>query len=111
MVAITVAQQKLKTFDLGNHLLPALELFASTEPCAMCFGAIPWSGVSRVVTAAKDQDARDIGFDEGPKPENWISCLNQRGIEVIDDIAGESAREVLQFYKNSNGQLYNPGRR
>jgi tRNA(Arg) A34 adenosine deaminase TadA len=106
MVAIAAAQAKLKTYDLGNPSLPAHELFASTEPCTMCFGAIPWSGVVRVVTAAKDQDARDTGFDEGPKPDDWIKSLNNRGIQVIDNIERESACEVLQFYKNSSGHIY-----
>lgn len=44
MVAITIAQKKLATYDLGGKALPSHDLFASTEPCAMCFGAIPWSG-------------------------------------------------------------------
>lgn len=107
MVAIAVAQTKLKTYDLGNPSVPGHELIASTEPCAMCFGAIPWSGVNRVVTAAKDEDARNIGFDEGPKPDNWIKSLNNRGIQVIDNIERESARTVLQLYKDSNGHIYN----
>lgn len=107
IVAIAIAQTKLKTYDLGNPSLPGHELISSTEPCAMCFGAIPWSGVNRVVTAANDQDARNIGFDEGPKPANWIKSLNDRGIQVIDKFERESALTVLQLYKDSNGYIYN----
>ena len=44
MVAIMIAQQVVGDFDLGSEK-PAYELYASTEPCAMCFGATPWSGV------------------------------------------------------------------
>ena len=43
MVAIMIAQQVVGYFDLGGEGLPTYELVASTEPCAMCFGAIPWS--------------------------------------------------------------------
>jgi tRNA(Arg) A34 adenosine deaminase TadA len=107
MVATAIAQTKLNTYDLGDPALPALELFATTEPCAMCLGAIPWSGVSRVITAAKDVDARDIGFDEGTKPDNWKKCLNDRGIEVIDNIEAQSAKTVLQLYSQQNGDIYN----
>ena len=60
-----------------------------------------------MVTAAKDEDARNIGFDEGPKPDNWIKSLNNRGVQVIDNIERESARTVLQLYKDSNGIIYN----
>ena len=35
----------------------AFELVTTTEPCAMCLGAIPWSGLSSVVCGARDQDA------------------------------------------------------
>ena len=107
MVAITVAQTKLKTYDLGETSLPELELVTSTEPCAMCFGAIPWSGIARVVTAAKGEDAQSIGFDEGPKPDNWIKSLTDRGIQVIDNIESDAARAVLKQYKESSGHIYN----
>jgi tRNA(Arg) A34 adenosine deaminase TadA len=107
MVAITVAQIKLKTYDLAETSLPKLELVTSTEPCAMCFGAIPWSGVARVVTAAKGEDAESIGFDEGPKPDNWIKGLTDRGIQVIDNIERDAARAVLKLYKESSGHIYN----
>jgi tRNA(Arg) A34 adenosine deaminase TadA len=108
MVATAVAQAKMNTYDLNNPSLPAYELLASTEPCAMCLGAIPWSGVSRVVTAAKDQDARDIGFDEGSKPDSWIKCLTDHGIEVLDNVEAQAAIKVLQLYRQLNGDIYNP---
>lgn len=107
MVAIAIAQTKLDNYDLGDTSLPAFELFSTTEPCAMCLGAIPWSGVHRVVTAAKDRDARSIGFDEGAKPDDWIKSLNGRGIEVIDNIEAHAARKVLQLYVQMNGDIYN----
>ncbi len=107
MVAITIAQKKLATYDLGGKALPSHDLFASTEPCAMCFGAIPWSGVRRVVTAAEDSDARKIGFDEGPKPGDWAASLRERGIEVISDVERQQAADVLDFYLASHGHIYN----
>jgi tRNA(Arg) A34 adenosine deaminase TadA len=107
IVAIIIAQIKLKTYDIGGISMVNHELVSSTEPCAMCLGAITWSGVRRVVTAAFDQDARRIGFDEGPKPENWINSLTDRGIEVINNIERDSARLVLQLYLDNNGYIYN----
>ena len=107
MVAITIAQKKLDTYDLGGKELPSHDLFASTEPCAMCFGAIPWSGVRRVVTGAQDSDARKIGFDEGPKPGDWAASLRERGIEVMTDVERQQAADVLDFYLASHGHIYN----
>lgn len=104
MVAISLAQRERGTYDLGQS---ALSLVATTEPCAMCFGAIPWSGIRRVVTGAADQDARAIGFDEGPKPVDWIKALRDRHIEVITEVHREQAAAVLEMYITQGGHLYN----
>src|SRR5215210_6097885 len=56
MVAFMIAQQIVKDFDLGGEGKPDYELYASTEPCAMCFGATPWSGVRKLVCGARDED-------------------------------------------------------
>jgi tRNA(Arg) A34 adenosine deaminase TadA len=111
MVAIAVAQARLGTYDLGNVSVTGYELITSTEPCTMCLGGVLWSGVNKVVAAAKDEDARAIGFDEGPKPDDWIKSLNDRGIEVLDDVERDSARSVLQMYKESKGHIYNSRKR
>lgn len=107
MVAIAVAQQKLGSYDLGGEGMAGHMLVSSTEPCAMCFGAIPWSGVRRVVTGARDMDARSIGFDEGPKPDDWQGALNARQIDVLIDVQRDAARQVLQDYLQDGGPIYN----
>lgn len=108
IIALTLAQRKVETYDLGAQHLPAHELISSTEPCAMCLGAIAWSGIRRVVVGARDQDAREVGFDEGPKPHDWMAELRQRGVEVICDVQREDARRVLQEYAANGGLIYNP---
>jgi len=107
IVAIMEAQRVVGSYDLGGDDVPAMELVASTEPCAMCFGAIPWSGVRRLVCGARDGDARGIGFDEGPKMSSWVSALESRGIEVFHDICREEALTVLKKYEQKGGIIYN----
>jgi len=107
MVALMLAQQRLGTYDLGGSGMAVYELVSSTEPCAMCFGAIPWSGVRYLVTGALGDDARSIGFDEGAKPENWIGELESRGIQVHTGICREEARDVLIRYHSAGGVIYN----
>jgi tRNA(Arg) A34 adenosine deaminase TadA len=105
MVAIMLAQRRLETFDLGRGA--KLELVTSTEPCAMCFGAIPWSGLQRVICGARTCDAENIGFDEGSKPQAWREAFKSRGIETICDVERELAAGVLQNYVRSGGKIYN----
>lgn len=95
MLAIALAQRARGGFDLSR---PRHELVTSSEPCAMCFGSIPWSGVARVVCGARAADAEAIGFDEGPKPRGWIAALEARGIEVVRDVARADAVAALRAY-------------
>ena len=110
MVALALAQRLEGRFDLSAGGRRRFELCASTEPCAMCFGALPWSGVSRLVCGARDADARAAGFDEGPKLRNWVGALARRGIEVVRDVRRAEARAVLQDYAAAGGAIYNAGK-
>ena len=109
MVAIAIAQKTLERFDLSDGGNSSYDLFASTEPCAMCFGAIPWSGVSRLICGARDEDARKIGFDEGPKLSDWVDALNRRSISVIRNVLRKEATSVLDVYQTTGGFIYNSG--
>jgi len=107
IVAIMMAQQKLVVHDLGANGLPPHELVTSCEPCTMCLGAICWSGVRHLICGARGSDAEAIGFDEGPKPGNWVSELEQRGITVTTDIGRLNATQVLKNYVTQGGEVYN----
>ena len=107
IVAIIIAQQMVSSFDLNAPGLPEYELVSSTEPCAMCLGAIPWSGVTSLVCGARDEDARSIGFDEGEKPDQWIRALEKRSIKVTRDILRDKSKAVLQQYIDAGGIIYN----
>jgi tRNA(Arg) A34 adenosine deaminase TadA len=48
----------------GHHDLAGAILYASCEPCPMCFGAAWWSRVERIVFAADRDDAAAVGFDD-----------------------------------------------
>ena len=107
IVTIALAQKKLETFDLYADNTPR-QLVTTTEPCAMCLGAIPWSGVRSLVCGATDADARETGFDEGAKPVDWVDQLRKRNIDVTQNIRRKEAIETLKSYLNHGGQIYNP---
>ena len=107
MVAIMLAQQAIKSHDLGGPDQPPHELVTSCEPCAMCLGAISWSGVQHLACGARGSDAEALGFDEGPKPNNWPFALEQRGLTVSLGIGRKRATEILQHYVSHGGTVYN----
>ncbi len=107
LIALMLAQQRLGSFTLNAPGLPAYDLVSSTEPCAMCLGALPWAGIRRLVCGARDEDARAIGFDEGDKPADWVRLLEARHIAVLRDVRREVARQILIDYARSGGLIYN----
>jgi tRNA(Arg) A34 adenosine deaminase TadA len=111
MVALANAQQQVQHFDLGAPGLPPHELVTSCEPCAMCFGAIPLSGVRGLVCGARSEDAEVFGFDEGAKPQDWVAALEERGIAVTRDVCREEAVGVFHEYRKRGGPIYNPRRK
>lgn len=107
VIAITLSQQILNNFDLSESGGGRYELVTSTEPCAMCFGAIPWSGIISLVCGASGKEAEAIGFDEGPKGTDWVGELTRRKIEVRRGVMAREATEVLNEYKRGGGAIYN----
>jgi tRNA(Arg) A34 adenosine deaminase TadA len=105
IVAIALAGHRLDTHDLAQA--GPIELVTSCEPCAMCMGALPWAGVSRVVCGARDEDARAVGFDEGDKHPDWPERLEARGITVVRDVRRDEAAGILRRYATAGGLIYN----
>ncbi|MDO9538328.1 MAG: nucleoside deaminase [Thermoplasmata archaeon] len=59
IVAIRSACQKLGTIDLSG-----CEIYATTEPCPMCFSAIHWAKIGKIIFGTNIEDAREAGFNE-----------------------------------------------
>ena len=105
MVALSLAQRSIGGWSLRK--VGRFQLLTSCEPCAMCFGAIPWSGIRSLVFAAKKKDAEAAGFDEGDKPDHWVRSLQKRGIVVQSSVKRAAAAAVLASYKEQGGVIYN----
>jgi len=104
MFVLLLAQRRLASHDLAA--LGNFTLVTSCEPCAMCFGAIPFAGVRRVVCGATKDDAQAVGFDEGDRPSHWQDSLRRRGISVQTEVLRAEAAAVLEDYKRDGGRLY-----
>jgi len=106
IMALLVAQRLIGHFSFaaaGRQVA----LATSTEPCAMCLGALPWAGIHQLTCGAREADARRIGFDEGHKPTDWRQDLERRGIGVQRDVLRPQAVAVLRRYREKGGLIYN----
>jgi tRNA(Arg) A34 adenosine deaminase TadA len=106
ILALSFAQRAIADWNLGSR--GPVQLVTSCEPCAMCFGAVPWSGVSSLLWGARKEDAEAAGFDEGDKPANWIETLEARGIKTTGDVLRAEAVAVLARYAGGDGAIYHP---
>jgi tRNA(Arg) A34 adenosine deaminase TadA len=108
VMALSLAQQSLGTFDLGGRGLPAHQLVVNWRPCAMCFGAIPWSGVRSLVIAGSGPELETLtGFDEGPIHPDWKAELNRRGIEVLENVLHAETWAMFEQFAASGRPVYN----
>lgn len=108
IMALSLAQARLGVYDLGGPGLPAHQLVVNWRPCAMCYGAVPWSGVRSLVVAGEGPELEAItGFDEGPMHPDWRGELKRRGIEVVTDVLRDEAIAVYREFAASNALVYN----
>ena len=106
MVAVSLAQSAAGNWNLGAE--SSVQLVTSCEPCAMCFGAVPWSGVKSIIWGAGRHDAEAAGFDEGDKPADWAESLERRGIRTQGGVLHREAAAVLARYAGRDGAIYHP---
>ncbi len=82
-----------------RDFLETCSLYTSTEPCAMCAGAIYWGHVGRVVFALSEKHLRDMTGDDPQNPSFSLPCREvfahgQRQIEVVGPMIEKEARVV-----------------
>ncbi len=107
VMAIMQAQARVRHYSLCGHEGAHYVLYSSCDPCAMCLGAIFWSGLQRVVCAASKADAACLGFDEGPVFPASYQYLAERGFQFEHGLLADEAQRVFQQYGEQQGKLYN----
>jgi tRNA(Arg) A34 adenosine deaminase TadA len=88
-------------FDV--EVLQESTLYTSTEPCAMCSGAIYWSGIGRVVYALGSEQLIGIVKDDSGSSTLALSCREVfarggRTIEVSGPHLTEQAATVHEGF-------------
>ncbi len=93
---------RLATRRFTPEQLADCTLYTSTEPCAMCAGAIHWSQIGRVVYALSEVDLYNI---VGPSPDHLllpcreIFARSQRAVRVSGPAAALD-REARAVHEN-----------
>ncbi len=89
MRAISLAARKL-----GNYDLSGCEIYSTTEPCPMCFSAIHWARLDRVIYGTGIEDVKKRGFNELTIPAAEMKERGRARVEIED---GFMLRECLDL--------------
>ena len=76
--AIRKASKRLGTFDLSG-----CEIYSTTEPCPMCFGAIHWARIGTVYYGTGIRDAAVAGFHELRISNAHMKALGRSKIKLV----------------------------
>jgi guanine deaminase len=91
--AIRKASKKLRTFDLTG-----CEIYSTTEPCPMCFGAIHWARIGAVYYGAGIRDAARAGFHELKISNARMKALGGSRIRLVPGFMRAECRELFDSW-------------
>ena len=97
--AISLASRKLGTYDLSGCVL-----YSTTEPCPMCFSAIHWARIKRVVYGMDISDVKRLGFNELTIPCAWMKDKGGSSVEVAGDFMRTECEALLEAWKDMSGR-------
>ena len=90
----------------GDFHLTGCELYASSEPCPMCLGAIYWARLDGYYYGATRQEAAGIGFDDSRIYDELGKRPEARSISGVQLLADEAAAAFAEWTRNSTRLAY-----
>jgi tRNA(Arg) A34 adenosine deaminase TadA len=96
--AIRAACERLGTIDLSG-----CEIYSSCEPCPMCFSAIHWAKLDRVIFSARIEDARRAGFSELEISNEQMRELGRSGVQIVAGLLRREGAALFKEFKASGG--------
>jgi len=92
---------------LGTHDLSGCRIYATTEPCPMCLGAIHWAGIGSVVSGTRIADVARLGFRELPLPNRRLLRLAGSDIELVEGFLRAECLALLADWEREHaGTVY-----
>ena len=91
---------------LGGHLCAeggkGCTIYSSCEPCAMCMGAILYTGIERLVYGATLEDSKECVNNILAHAKDVASICKNRKISIIPECERDEAVKVLKKWKENN---------
>lgn len=88
--AIRLAARRLGTYDLSDCVI-----YATTEPCPMCFAAVHWARIGTVVSGTRIADVARLGFRELTISNRRMRSLGGGCVTLVAGFLREECLELL----------------
>lgn len=92
--------------DLGTVHLDGATIYSTTEPCPMCFSAIHWTRISRIVYGASIADAARFGFNELPISNAQMRQAGGSDVVIDSPCLRDEALAVFEAWRDRGGRSY-----
>ncbi len=83
---------------LGYKALSTCTLYTSTEPCAMCTGAIFWAGISTLVYGCSAKSLGQIAGNTFIVPSRQLLARATRSVTVVGPVLEAEGVEIHQAF-------------
>ncbi len=99
--AIRAADRRLKTVDLSG-----CTIYSTTEPCPMCFSAIHWAKIGKIVYGTSTKDAKKAGFNELVIGDDVLKKLGKSKIKIEKGVMKAECALLFKEWKASGNKAY-----
>lgn len=83
-----------------HRYLEGATVYATTEPCPMCFTASHWACITRIVYAASIADSASFGFRELPITNEQLKSLGGTGVEIVPHVMRDEAIALFELWRD-----------
>ena len=94
--AIRTASKKLGTWDLSG-----CEIYSTTEPCPMCFSAIHWANIEKIIYGTTIKDVQKLGFNELSISNHQMRRLGKTTVKLYPHFLKQECLLLLQKWTQS----------
>jgi len=82
---------------LGTHVLKGCTIYSTTEPCPMCFSAIHWAQIDRIVFGTGIADVKRLGFNELSISNRALKRLGRSRV-ILDQASKRECTDLLRSW-------------
>lgn len=88
---------------LGMFHLEGCTIYSTTEPCPMCFSAIHWARIDRIVYGTRIADVRRLGFNELVISNEQLRNMGGSAVMVAGDFMRAECEALLTRWQQLPG--------